>query len=260
MIELFPFDRDDAATSAIDSRGRAIDVAAAVAAEARPGRPDRPWVYTNMVASADGGTAVDGVSGQLGGDADKAMFAALRSVADVILVGASTVREERYRAPRRPDEVRARRLADGRSPDPRLVVVTRSLDLDPDLPLFAEPDNRPLVVTTSSAPAERRAALEPVAELLDAGRDGVDLALTLRELARRGARTALSEGGPSINGQLVADDLIDEWNLSLSPRLLGGDSRRAAIGPVAGGPTRTMRLARVWTDDEFLFCRWLRAR
>lgn len=251
MMQLFPAD---------PGHQPGVDVEAAVAAEVRPGDDRRPWVYTNMIASADGGTAVDGLSGDLGGPGDQAMFAALRSAADAILVGASTVREERYRPPRRPDEIRERRRAEGRRPDPRLVVVTRGLDLDPALPLFGDAGNPPLIVTVDSAPADRRAALDPVAELVEAGADGVDLGAALGELARRGIRTVLSEGGPSINGQLVAGDLVDEWNLSLSPRLLGGDSRRAAVGPVPGGPPRGMRLARVWTDDHFLFCRWLRDR
>ncbi|MGI9615564.1 MAG: dihydrofolate reductase family protein, partial [Acidimicrobiales bacterium] len=84
MIRLFPPDSET-----VDG-GALIDPRSAVAAEERPGRPERPWVYTNMIASADGGTAVDGLSGQLGGAGDKAMFGALRAVADVILVGAST--------------------------------------------------------------------------------------------------------------------------------------------------------------------------
>ena len=257
MIQLFPVRSDIDPTVDLE---RPIDPHQAVAAEARPAPTDRPWVATNMIASADGGTAVDGLSGALGGPGDKAMFAALRSVADAILVGASTVRDERYRPPRRPDDVRNRRRAEGRTPDPRLVVVTRSLDLDPELPLFDDPANRPLIVTVTSARSDRRAALEAVADLIEVGTDGVDLGGALRELRHLGIGTVLSEGGPSINGQLVAEDLIDEWNLSLSPRLLSGDSNRAAVGPVPGGPPRSMRLARVWTDDDFLFCRWLRDR
>lgn len=235
------------------------DVEAAVAAETREPVDGRPWVYTNMISSADGGTAIDGVSGGLGGPGDKAMFRALRAEADVILVGAATVRDETYRAPTAPEGARARRLAEGRQPDPRLAIVTRSLDLDVDLPLFDEPENRPLIVTVADAPAERRRALADRAELLDAGTGSVDLGTALELLATRGVRTVLSEGGPSLNGQLIHDDLIDEWNLSLSPRLLAGDSRRAAIGPVPDGPPPAMHLARVWTDDDFLFCRWVRS-
>ncbi len=251
MIQLFP--------DGLDADGP-IEPDRAVAAESRPAPAGRPWVYTNMVVSADGGTTVDGVSGQLGGTADKAMFAALRAVADVILVGATTAREERYRPPRQSEERRAQRRARGQAPDPRLAVVTRSLSLDIDLPLFGDPENRPYILTARSAPADRRRALEPVAEIVEVGEDGVELAAALAVLFDHGARTALAEGGPSLNGQLIDEDLVDEWNLSLSPHLLAADSRRAAIGPLPSGPPRGMRLDRVWTDDDFLFCRWTRSR
>ena len=252
MIQLFP------SPAPQDDPG-GLEPKAAVAAEARPAPGERPWVYTNMIASVDGGTAVDGLSGALGGPGDKAMFAALRAVADVILVGASTARQERYRVPIQPAEVVAARQARGQAPHPRLAIVTRSLDLEPDLPLFDD-EHRPYVVTVASSPADRRSDLADRAELIIAGDDGVELALAMRQLAGLGAGTVLSEGGPSLNGQLIEAGLIDEWNLSISPHLLGADSRRAAVGPVPDGPPQGMRLARVWSDDDFLFCRWVRDR
>ncbi len=237
-----------------------LDPRAEVAAETRESNGERPWVYTNMIASADGGTAVDGQSGQLGGPGDKALFTALRAVADVIIVGASTVREERYRPPSPSPEVVKERIGRGQAARPRIVVVTRSLSLDLDLPLFGDPGNRPYVLTVGSAPPDALERLKDVADIIIAGDDDVDMELGLEQLSRQaGAATALSEGGPSINGQLIAADLIDEWNLSLSPTLLGADSHRAAIGPVDGGPPRGMRLDRVWADDDYLFCRWVRA-
>lgn len=255
MIQLFPLSEGQA-----DGQGPAavVDIESAIAAEERPMIGDRPWLFTNMVASADGGTAIDGLSGGLGGPADLAVFRSLRAEADAILVGAATVREENYRAPELSEQTRKRRRAAGRPADPRLAIVTRSLDLDPDLPLFDDPAHRPIVLTVSDAPADRRADLDGRAELIDVGTADVDLGLAIELLAEHQIQTVLSEGGPSLNGQLIHDGLIDEWNLSLSPRLLAGDSRRAAIGPVVDGPPPAMRLARVWTDDDFLFCRWLR--
>lgn len=250
MIQILPL--------ADDGSEAVADIETSVASEARSAHQHRPWVYTNMITSADGGTAVDGLSGPLGGPGDLAVFAALRSAADAILVGAATVREEEYRPPRRSETTRNRRLAEGRRADPRLAVVTRSLDLDPSLPLFGDPTNRPLVITVADAPTGRRRRLEPVAEVIDAGASRVDLDRALRALLASGAETVLSEGGPSLNGQLIEADLIDEWNLTLSPHLLGGDSRRAAVGTTPGGPPRRMKLTRVWADDDFLFCRWLR--
>ncbi len=251
MIKLFP-------PATQEEHDVTLEPRAEVAAEARPSPSDRPWVYTNMIASADGGTAVDGLSGQLGGPADKAMFSALRSVADVIIVGAATARQERYRPAYTSDEIASERVSRGQAANPRVAIVTRSLNLDLDLPLFDDPELQPYVLTAASAPQDKRDELSEVAEVLIAGESGVDLPSALRSLHELGVRTVLSEGGPSINGQLIADDVVDEWNLSLSPRLLGGDSKRAAIGPLPEGPPEKMSLQRVWTDDDLLFCRWVR--
>jgi 5-amino-6-(5-phosphoribosylamino)uracil reductase len=68
----------------------------------------------------------------------------------------------------------------------------------------------------------------------------------------------LSEGGPSLNGQLIAEDLIDEWNLTISPILAGGTSKRPATGQELLPPGLAMALDRVWHQDDLLFCRWIR--
>ncbi|MEM9613323.1 MAG: dihydrofolate reductase family protein [Actinomycetota bacterium] len=238
-----------------------LDPLTAVAAEERPPPPDRPWVMTNMIASADGATAVDGLSGDLGGPADFAVFSALRARADAILVGASTVREEQYRPPSTDDERRlSLRRQRHQEPRPLIVVVTGRLDLDPGLPLFADDTYRPLILTGEAAPAEARERLSAVADVVTVGDQWADLGTGLAELHRRGHRVVLAEGGPSLNGQLIADDLIDEWNLSVSPLLAAGSSARPAHGPLPVGPPREMSLARVWLADELLFCRWVRRR
>lgn len=248
MISLFP-----------QPGGGPIQPLDAVAAERRLPRPDRAWVMTNMIASADGATAVGGVSGPLGGPADVEMLVAFRSVCDAILVGAATVREEGYRPPGLGSpEARRLRAERGQAERPVIVVVTASLSLEPDLALFSDPDYRPLIVTGASAPADRRAALAPVADVIEVGSDRVDLRRTTTELQRRGLSTVLSEGGPSLNGQLIADDLIDEWNLTIAPLLASGSSKRPSMGPEPLHPEARMRLDRVWHADELLFCRWLR--
>jgi riboflavin-specific deaminase-like protein len=222
----------------------------------RPAPTGRPWVLTNMIASVDGAVAVDGVSGPLGGPADRIVFRALRGLADVILVGAGTAREEGYRPPRVDDHVRELRRARGQADRPRLAVVTNALHLDPSLPFFDDPDNRPLVVTTTAAPEERRAAVADRSELVLAGSDGVDLAEALRLLYDAGARTVLAEGGPTLNGALVATGLVDEWRLTVSPVLAGGRAPRTAVGGADLG-TR-YRLDRVLAADDLLFLRFLR--
>jgi riboflavin biosynthesis pyrimidine reductase len=237
-----------------------VDPLTAVGAELRPAWPHRPWILTNMIASADGATSVSGRSGPLGGPADQSVFAALRSVSDAIVVGGQTVRAERYRAPGTgPGPVREARAARGQAPRPRLVVVTASLGLDPDLPLFDDPANRPIIATTASAPARRRDELAAVADIVEMGDDSVDLTSLLGELRRQGLRVVLSEGGPSLNAQLIAADLVDEWNLTVAPLLASGEAKRAAQGQPLDHPAAPMQLDRVWLADQLLFCRWVRS-
>ena len=240
-----------------------IDTAEIVLDDARPAPPGRPWVLVNMVASVDGATTVGGRSGKLGGPADRRMFRALRGCADMILVGAGTVRAEGYRPPRTPeDTIATRRRIDGQDERPRLVVVSASLNFDPKAPLFAdrEPtDPPPIVASVTSAPADRRALLEPVAELVACGETRVDLTGLLAVLDNVGARTVLCEGGPDLNHQLVAAGLGDELCGTVSPGLtggVGGDYGSLLAGPPLSATTR-LSLDRVLTEDGFLFCRYL---
>lgn len=236
-----------------------VDPMARVAGDRRPTPAGRPWVMVNMIATVDGGTATAGVSGGLGGAGDKAMFRAVRSVPDVIVVGAQTVRMEDYGAPRPTGAVRAARRARGQEPTPRMAVVSSRLDLDPAQGFFADAEQRPLVFTGAAADPVRLEALAPVAELVRGAGDLLDLAMVLEELASRGAEVVLCEGGPSLNGQLVATGLVDEWCTTVSPMLVAGPSARSAHGH-ADVPTLGLRLDRVMADDEgYLFLRYLRA-
>lgn len=237
-----------------------VDVDALVAAEPRPAPPGRPWVLANMVASVDGAIEVDGVSGPLGSPADRAVFSALRAVADVILVGAPTATVERYRRHRPTAAQRTARIARGQAPAARVAVVSSRADVDLSLPVLADPDPEapPVVLVGAAAPAARRAAAAEVAEVVEAGVERVDLATALAELGRRGASVVLLEGGPRLNAVLVDGDLVDEWNLTVSPALVGGSSPRAVAG---AGPGRlgALRLDRVLAaDDGTLLLRYVR--
>lgn len=233
-----------------------VDPAASHAAAARPSPSDRPWLLVSMVASVDGATAIDGLSGGLGGAGDKAVFSALRAVADVILVAAGTARAESYGPPRTSPLRQGERLARGQSPFPRLALVTRSLDLDPSGPMFVEAPEAPLVYTVADAPAQRRAAFAAVAEVVVGGKASVDLSKVMADLHRRGARVVMGEGGPSLNGQLAAADLIDELDLTFSPHLVGGMSPRSVIMPTA--VPVDLNLAHLWELDGALFARYVR--
>ena len=235
------------------------DVAALVAGEARPAPDGRPWVLVNMIASLDGAISIAERSGGLGGPADKAMFSALRGVADVILVGAGTARAERY-GPARPSEATRRARRERGQPEvPRIALVTRSLDLDLSTPLFTEAERPSILITCASADVDRQAAAAKVAELIVVGDDAVDLGAALTALRGSETEVVCCEGGPSLNGDLVAADLIDEWALTLSPLLVGGDAGRSSRGLHPVDPS-TMRLDRLLESDDFLLGRWLRAR
>jgi riboflavin biosynthesis pyrimidine reductase len=222
---------------------------------------NRPWLQANMVSSADGASALSGRSGGLSGLADRMVFAVLRSLADVIMVGAATARAERYK-PVTPGEVWTR-LRAGRPATPAIAVVTGRLDLDPHSALLASapPDARTIVLTASSAPADRRTAAGSAgADVVQAGRDRVDPAAALAALAERGYRHVLTEGGPALLGQFAAAGLVDELCLTVSPVLALGSAGRIVrqVADEPAGPA-ALRLAHVLADDGYLMCRYLRA-
>jgi riboflavin biosynthesis pyrimidine reductase len=228
--------------------------------EPRPCPEGRPWVMVDMIASIDGATAVAGRSGGLGGAADKAVFRALRAVPDVVVVGAATARIENYGAVRLDDEVRARREARGQAAVPRLALVSGRLDLDPDAAMFTEATRPPIVLTTDAASAAGTERFAGRAELVAAGTDSVDLATGLARLYDAGARIVLVEGGPTLNGQLVAAGLVDEWCQSIAPLLVAGDSARVAHGVTGADATpERMVLHRLLEQDGYLFGTWRRA-
>lgn len=233
------------------------DVDAFVAAEARPRREDQPWLVVNTVTSLDGGTAVDGTSEGLQAPADLAVFGALRAVADVVLAGAGTVRAEHYKPARPSQRRRQARRERGQPEVPPIAVVTASLDLDPKAPLFAEAEVPTIVLTCERGDPDRRRALDDVADVALCGVDRVEPHLALAALGDRGAEVVVCEGGPRLNGDLVAADVIDEWCLTLSPQLVGGDSRRAATG-IDPRDQRALHLDRILEEEGMLLLRYVR--
>ena len=147
--------------------------------------PGAQYVRAVMIASADGGAVLDGGSGGLGNETDRLLFAVCRAQADVLLVGASTVRVEGYAGERPRPEVRAVRRARGLAEAPRIAIVTRDLTVRPDHQVFTDTEVSPLVLTCDDAPEERLAELADVADVVVAGDDRVDLDRAHR---RRSAR------------------------------------------------------------------------
>jgi riboflavin biosynthesis pyrimidine reductase len=191
---------------------------------------DRTWVRANMVSSLDGSAVQDGRSGGLSGGADKAVFATLRGLCDVVLVGAGTARTEGYRAPRAKDEWAALRSGLGQRPAPVLAVVSRGLGLDPASDLFSG-DERTVVVTSGSSDERARARLAEVADVVVAGDDEVDPAAAVAALAARGLPRVLCEGGPSLLADVVRAGVLDELCLSLAPKVVAGSGTRNVRGP-----------------------------
>lgn len=205
----------------------------------RPRHHDgRPWVGICMVSSLDGSTVVDGASSGLSNPNDTDVLLTLRRLADVIVVGAGTVRAEGYGAPSTPGQ--------------RIGVVTETGALDVGTDLFTTGSG--FLICPDSTP-------DRGVETLRAGRHTVDLAAALGRLDEVVPDVAFvqAEGGARLNGALIADDLVDELNLSISSRLVGGNGPRLAAG---GGQTRAdFDLAHLAIDDQsFLFSRWVRRR
>ncbi len=219
--------------------------------------PDGLWLRANMVSSVDGASSLQGASAGLSSDTDRRVFALLRALSDVILVGAATVRTEQYKPAR---VLQAwRDLRAGRPSTPPIAVVTRRLDLDPDSPLVAAapPHARTIIITTARSPAGRRAELARHADVITAGEESVDLKAAVSALAGRGHRRLLAEGGPHLLAQLAEAGLMDELCLTIGPLMAGpGVSRIVAGEPAAR--TLPLALAHVLEDDGFLLCRYTR--
>ncbi len=223
----------------------------------------RSWCRGVMVASVDGAArGGDERSGSISTPADRRVFSALRGRADVILVGAGTVRAEGYQAARSQERYAAGRAATGQSPDPVIAVVSGRLDLDLESLLFTRPRQRPIVFVTENAAAQQVAAARAVADVIVCGTEHVDLAVALTDLAGRGLLRVSCEGGPSLLGAVATAGLLDELHLSISPMLIGGDPDLGRIlsGPgLPDGPVG-LALAGILEEDGTLFVRYTRAQ
>jgi riboflavin biosynthesis pyrimidine reductase len=235
--------------------GPAADVPA-LEAYAHPG--ERRHLRANMVASVDGAAVVEGRVRALSGPADFKLLLLLRGLCDVLLVGAGTVRAEGYGAVRAPAEVADARRDAGQLAQPRLAVLSRSLDLDLRSKAFTEAPERPLVLTTELADRARVREVEGVAEVLVAGEGSVDLGVALDLLAEQGLTRILSEGGPQALAELYAADLVDELCLAVSPVVVAGREARLTDGPALPAPV-AVQLEAAYERDDFLFLRYGRS-
>ena len=222
--------------------------------------PSRPYVVLNMVSTVDGHATLGGRSGALSSPADRELFHGLRLAVDAVMVGAATVRVERYGRIIPEESRRQLRIEHGLSAEPLACIVSGHLALEAEIPLLADPAARVAILTPSAASLPASAA---EVHYVRAERDGLlDLPAALAKLRERfGVRTLLCEGGPHLNAQLLGAGLVDELFLSLSPQLAGGDPPAGGEAPriLAGAelsPAVELELLSVLESDSHLFLRY----
>ena len=228
-------------------RGAREHVAAAGLRDALP--PDRPRIVLNMVSTLDGRAALDGRSSALGGPHDLELLLELRAAADAVLIGTGTLRAEGYDRLVRSPERRAHRLAAGLAEDPPAVLVSRGLHLPWEAGLFRAAAQPVLAYTqAATAPPPVQAPLE-VVRLPEA-----TPAAVLADLRARGIALLLCEGGPTLNGALLAAGVVDELFLTLTPLLTGDDAEPAVLagGRLAEPARAQLRGLALGGEDLFL--------
>lgn len=194
---------------------------------ARYARAEASYVRLNMITSLNGAAAGgDGTSDTLTSAVDRTILRAIRDDADLVLVGAQTVRAEGYVLPR----------------TALLAVVTRSGDLGGHR--FAPGDGashaRVLIVCPEGSPAHRDGvhlgeglAADIVAVPGTPGSGDLDPHAIIAALAERGYRRIVCEGGPALAAQFVAADAIDEFCLTVAPTIETGASALFTVAPGA---------------------------
>jgi riboflavin-specific deaminase-like protein len=200
---------------------------------------DRPHLVTNFAVTLDGQATIGGRSGPIGSDADTAMLVALRTRVDAVMIGAGTMRAERYGRVVGDPAKRELRRNDGLAEDPLMVIVSGRLDLPWDAPLFTEGHGEVLICTASEVdPPETETPVEVLRQAA-----GIDLGALMTHLrTARGVRALLSEGGPRLHAQLIEAELVDELFVTHAPKLAGGDG----LGLVAGLAERERPVEVAW--------------
>ncbi|WP_051619950.1 dihydrofolate reductase family protein [Haematomicrobium sanguinis] len=206
------------------------------------------WLRFNFVSSLDGIAAFDGHAGPLGSPTDQEVMQVLRRSADAIIVGAGTIRAEGY----------VGALVEREDP-PLVVVLSRTLTLEPSSDFFTQAPRRPLLVTTDSAAASRGDQFREVADVLPLSADGsentVDITALIDYLKDRGLTKLLSEGGPHVFGAFAAQGLADELCLTLSPHLALTDATRITAGAVSE-QLSPFTLKSALVENSMLFLRY----
>jgi riboflavin-specific deaminase-like protein len=214
---------------------------------------ERPLVAMNFVTTLDGRATIEGRSGPIGSANDTKMLAGLRTRFDAVMIGAGTMRVERYGRVAAKQETRERRERAGLAPEPLMVLVSGRLDLPWDAPLFSEGGDVLVFTSSEAEPPATESSLEIVRHP-----GAVNLVEAMRHLRReRGVRALLSEGGPHIHEQMQADGLVDDLFLTIAPKLSGGEAPRILEGPLPD--VVDLELAWLLEEDGELFARYRRS-
>jgi riboflavin-specific deaminase-like protein len=218
---------------------------------------ERPYVFCNFVASADGKATASGRTAALGGEGDRRVFHLLRTQADAILAGTQTLQIERYGALVRSEEGVRIRLREGRPAQPLAVVISRRGDIPFEIPLFADSGSRVVLYAPAPTALPPTCAAEiTVHELEDARRPLAEVLRSLRQ--DHDVRALLCEGGPTLFNALLVEGMVDELFLTLAPTLVGGQE----LGITAGAaPDRPLAMRMIWALEQGgdLFLRYRRA-
>ncbi len=212
----------------------------------------RPYTLLSCAVSLDG--YLDDASDQrllLSNAEDFDRVDELRAGCDAILVGANTIRRDDPRLLIRSPARRAARIARGAAPDPAKVTMTASGDLDPGARFFAS-GATPLVYTPEATVPALTARLGAAAAVPPAAGIGALLA----DLAARGIRRLLVEGGGTVLTQFLTAGLADELQLAIAP-LLVGDSRAPRFLRDGAFPPGRLRLAGARTLGDVVLLRYL---
>jgi len=183
----------------------------------------RPHVTVNMAMSLDGRISTykrEQIT--LGTKHDRHLMDVLRASHDAVIVGAGTVRYDGFPVLVRDEEVRRKRVARGLSPHPVNVIMSRTLDLPTNRPIFNRKDTERVIFTTRVAPDARVRRFRRIAEVVLLPRKTLSPTAVLRDLAARGMKKVLMEGGGELHFAFARERAVDEVYVTLTPRLLGG--------------------------------------
>ncbi len=217
---------------------------------------ERPYVLLNMVTSVDGKAAVAGSAAPIGSAVDHRLMRSLRAAVDAVMIGGGTLRLERV-DPRVGADWAARRVARGATPEPLAIVLTSAGDVPLDRRYFSHAEVPRIVVCGAATSQARLAELSVRAALLIAPTTQPEIGWVLRQLrAAYGVRHLLVEGGPTVNGALIASGLVDELCWTLAPKIIGsGESLPLVAGPPLPTPSQ-LTLASAYLHESEFFLRY----